>query len=88
MMTPGVGVLTDSIVKQPKTVIASKAKQSISPRKERMDCFASLAMTARYRFAISRLDMPEVCQKFPQPSENRGRRESRALDAPAASRAK
>jgi hypothetical protein len=29
-----------------ETVIASEAKQSISPRKERMDCFASLAMTA------------------------------------------
>jgi hypothetical protein len=27
------------------TVIASEAKQSISPRKEIMDCFASLAMT-------------------------------------------
>ena len=26
-------------------VIASAAKQSISPRKGRMDCFASLAMT-------------------------------------------
>jgi hypothetical protein len=26
-------------------VIASAAKQSISPRKERMDCFAALAMT-------------------------------------------
>ena len=26
-------------------VIASKAKQSIVPSKERMDCFASLAMT-------------------------------------------
>jgi hypothetical protein len=26
-------------------VIASAAKQSISPHKERMDCFASLAMT-------------------------------------------
>ncbi len=26
------------------TVIASEAKQSIEPRKERMDCFASLAM--------------------------------------------
>jgi hypothetical protein len=26
-------------------VIASKAKQSIAPRKERVDCFASLAMT-------------------------------------------
>jgi len=28
-----------------ETVIASAAKQSISPRKERMDCFAALAMT-------------------------------------------
>src|SRR5206468_11647088 len=27
------------------TVIASAAKQSISPHKERMDCFAALAMT-------------------------------------------
>jgi hypothetical protein len=26
-------------------VIASEAKQSIVPHKERMDCFASLAMT-------------------------------------------
>jgi hypothetical protein len=28
------------------SVIASEAKQSISSQKERMDCFASLAMTA------------------------------------------
>jgi hypothetical protein len=27
--------------------LRAQAKQSISPRKERMDCFASLAMTAR-----------------------------------------
>jgi len=27
------------------TVIASEAKQSIEPRKERVDCFAPLAMT-------------------------------------------
>jgi len=26
-------------------VIASEAKQSIAPRKEKMDCFAALAMT-------------------------------------------
>src|ERR1700736_2560629 len=31
----------------PINVIASAAKQSISQRKERMDCFASLAMTLR-----------------------------------------
>jgi len=30
-------------------VIASEAKQSISPPKERMDCFASLAMTRMAR---------------------------------------
>jgi hypothetical protein len=29
----------------PETVIASEAKQSIGQRKERMDCFAALAMT-------------------------------------------
>jgi len=34
-------------------VIASKAKQSIAQHKERMDCFASLAMTGSYKFAIS-----------------------------------
>jgi hypothetical protein len=50
--------ITDSNFKQPKdiscrTVIASGAKQSISPREESMDCFASLAMTwnSRHDFA-------------------------------------
>jgi hypothetical protein len=45
------------------TVIASEAKQSISPRKERIDCFVAslLAMTEEYSFAISRRDAPEVC---------------------------
>jgi hypothetical protein len=47
--------------------MTGSAKQSISPRKERMDCFVALllAMTAGYSFAISRRDAPEVCQKFP-----------------------
>jgi hypothetical protein len=36
-----------------------------------------------HSFAISRPDMPEVCQKFPYPPI-RGRRECRAPDAPAA----
>ncbi|HYS83951.1 MAG TPA: hypothetical protein VEN78_02975 [Bradyrhizobium sp.] len=35
-------------------VIASAAKQSILPRKERMDCFASLAMTAVALWIASR----------------------------------
>jgi hypothetical protein len=42
--------------------IASEAKQSILPRKERMDCFASLAMTLLHTSAISRRIAPEVCQ--------------------------
>ena len=47
-----------------------------------MDCFASLAMTiSRHAFAISRLDTPKVCWKFPYPPI-RGRRECRAPDAP------
>jgi hypothetical protein len=32
-------------VSNSRVVIASEAKQSISQHKERMDCFASLAMT-------------------------------------------
>jgi hypothetical protein len=55
---------SDSYFKQPrrnfiKIVIASEAKQSILPRKERMDCFASLAMTARHTLAFPRRDAPE-----------------------------
>ena len=33
-----------------RAVIASEAKQSIAPRKERMDCFAALAMTVSGRW--------------------------------------
>src|SRR6266700_4141956 len=43
-----------------ETVIASAAKQSIAPRKERMDCFASLATTTKRAFAASRRDAPEA----------------------------
>jgi len=44
-----------------RAVIASEAKQSISPRKERMDCFAPLAMTwsSRHVFTASPRDAPE-----------------------------
>ena len=42
-------------------VIASEAKQSILSVCREMDCFASLAMTAGYDFAISRHGSPEVC---------------------------
>jgi hypothetical protein len=34
------------VIASMEIVIASAAKQSMSPRKERMDCFAALAMTA------------------------------------------
>jgi hypothetical protein len=36
-----------------------------------MDCFASLAMTARYDSAISRRDAPELCVN-PSPKEGVG----------------
>ena len=53
------------VFKQPiqlRIVIASGAKQSISPRNGRMDCFATLAMTwnSRYDFATPRRDAPEA----------------------------
>jgi hypothetical protein len=36
-------------------------------------CFAAPAMTARHSLTVSRLDAPEVCQKFPTPrSEGAG----------------
>ena len=50
-------------------VIASEAKQSILPRKERMDCFAALAVTwrrlaitwsSRHAFATSPRHAPEA----------------------------
>src|SRR6266702_4399475 len=41
---PMTGAVKQSIA---PAVIASEAKQSIAPRKERMDCFAALAMTWR-----------------------------------------
>jgi hypothetical protein len=52
-----------------------------------MDCFAALAMTGGYGFAISRHELPEVYIFFVPPSEIRGRREDRVHAAPAVSRA-
>jgi hypothetical protein len=49
-----------------------------------MDCFASLAMTAKYDSAISRRISPELFQ-IRCPSEDRGRRECRVHAAPAVS---
>jgi hypothetical protein len=51
----------DLVFKQPINVIASGAKQSIVPRKERMDCFAPLAMTDEYESAFSPHVLREVC---------------------------
>jgi hypothetical protein len=66
-----------------ETVIASEAKQSTMPQREKesMDCFAALAMTTRRAFAISRRDAPEVCI-YLRPLGGRG--ECRVPAAPAA----
>jgi hypothetical protein len=73
--------------KQPRPSLRAPAKQSIKQQKGKQEWIASslelLAMTSTCESAISRRDSPEVCQQFP-PSENRGRRECRAPDAPAA----
>ena len=54
-----------------RAVIASEAKQSISPRKGRMDCFASLAMTSRHAFTTSPRDAPEALHQL-SPKEGAG----------------
>src|SRR5471030_1211743 len=46
----------------------------------------SQAMTLRQKLAFPRREAPEVCMNS-SPHQNRGRRECRALDAPAASHA-
>src|SRR6185295_13035397 len=45
------------------TVIASAAKQSMSRHKERMDCFAALAMTRIVRSSDERSEMPAGLQE-------------------------
>src|SRR5438552_1266526 len=55
--------------------------------KERVDCFAPLAMTWKHTSTFPRRDFARVVHRR-APKENRGRRESRALAAPAALRAK
>jgi hypothetical protein len=72
-----------------KIVIASNAKQSMAPAKQKEWIASSqvlLAMTSGnlgHGFAISQQVLLEVCLKFP-PSPIRGRRECRAPDAPTA----
>jgi hypothetical protein len=69
------------------TVIASEAKQSILPRKERMDCFVASAPrndVDGQESAFSRLDPPEVCPNVSR-LEIRGRGECRMRAAPAVS---
>jgi hypothetical protein len=44
---------------RPINAIASAAKQSILSR-DKMDCFAALAMRLEYDFVFSRHDLPEV----------------------------
>src|SRR4030088_1544196 len=45
------------------TSLRAPAKQSILSLRGEMDCFASLAMTAKYCFAFSRRDAPGVLQE-------------------------
>jgi hypothetical protein len=79
-------------------VIASEAKQSISPSKERMDCFVAEPVIGR-AFARPvgssqrRLDTPPLSRDAMRPSyckksltPNKGRGECRVPDAPAAAR--
>jgi hypothetical protein len=49
---------------RPETVIASAAKQSILSLRGKMDCFASLAMTAR---AMDRFAEPVIGRAFARP---------------------
>jgi hypothetical protein len=68
-------------------VIASEAKQSISPRKERMDCFVARAPrndgSFKYDFAFSRHDLPEVlhfvCPRNQRAQGRPGARRTRGL---------
>ncbi len=68
-------ILVSGILGSPnsQTVIASEAKQSMSPRKERMDCFVASAPRndGGYSFAISRRVTPEVFQEAPALSKQR-----------------
>jgi hypothetical protein len=59
-------VLIDSIFKQPKTVIASEAKQSIARQAEKWiaSSLTLLAMTVRHDFAISPRVSREFCFEF------------------------
>src|SRR5260370_28000826 len=71
----------------PETVIASGAKQSISPRKGRMDCFVAslLAMTV-FQLQTQLRDFATQCARaVDQSPPERGRRECRVRAAPAVS---
>src|SRR6266404_1677746 len=77
----------DGMARSIEAVIASAAKQSISPRKETMDCFVARAPRndGEHEFPFSRRDAPEVCKSFLHLSKKRGRRECRMHAAPAVS---
>src|SRR3982074_1496537 len=58
------GALRGEVANVCLDVIASAAKQSIAPRKGRMDCFAALAMTAR---AMDCVAEPVIGRVFARP---------------------
>src|SRR5258706_6775507 len=54
--------------------MSGSAKQSISPRQERVDCFVALllAMTSTYDSAFPRRDSPELCMIQFRPTKGVG----------------
>ena len=72
------GSQPDSIFKQPDQYRGRHCERSeaihLSVHEATMDCFASLAMTDGYEFAISRRNSPEVCWITSRPlSEGAGK---------------
>ena len=49
----------------------ANARPMTAKHKERLDCFASLAMTAKHDFAISRLVCPRFAKNFPNSPNQR-----------------
>jgi hypothetical protein len=85
--------MTDGGVAYLASVIASEAKQSMSPRNEKVNCFVAFAprndvvriFKTRLRDLAAR--GARGLASIVRASDIRGRRECRARDAPAASRA-
>src|SRR5258708_4170968 len=62
--------------------MTGSAKQSMARHNRKMDCFAALAMTGKYSFAVPRRSAPELCKNL-RPVRAWG---MPGADAPAAAR--